>query len=196
MYAGGYWASPVPDIATGITVDEAKKRVQGGLAKSVLWQYCKAFESYHCPGDMRFKFRKPGLHWAYDSYSKADGMNGDFWNILPLVKLGTVPDPARAMVFVEEADSRNYNLGTWVINADSHGWVDPMAVFHGNSSTFSFADGHAETHKWLEKSTLDAASAAQRNQDTPFGWTKAKNDKDFAWVEPRYKYKDWPKYLP
>src|SRR5204862_6154651 len=123
-----------------------------------------------CPGDLRFKFRKPGLHWAYDSYSKADGMNGDYWNIPPLVKLGTVPEPARAMVFVEEADSRNYNLGTWVINADTHEWVDAVAVFHNNANTISFLDGHIEPHRWLEATTLKAGMAAERNLDTPLYW--------------------------
>ena len=29
------------------------------------------------PGDLPSKLRKPGSHWAYDSYSKAEGM-GNF----------------------------------------------------------------------------------------------------------------------
>lgn len=195
MGGGGYWPGPSPDITTRMTIDDAKKAVQKGFSLGPLWNFCSAFEAYHCPGDLRFKYRKPGSHWAYDSYSKADGMNGGMWNIPSIEKLDIVPEAARSIVFVEEADSRNYNLGTWVINADSHGWVDPMAVYHLNSSTISFADGHVEPHRWLEKSTLDAAGAAQNGKDTPFGWAKAKSDRDFAWVEPRYKYKDWPKYL-
>jgi prepilin-type processing-associated H-X9-DG protein len=83
-----------------------------------------------------------------------------------------------------------------VINADTHEWVDPLAAFHGNANTISFLDGHVEGHKWLEGSTINAGTAAQRNLDTPFFWPKAKNDRDFRWVEPRYKYKGWPKYLP
>ena len=193
---GGYWPGPSPDIAAGISADEARKRVQKGLLKGALWKFCSALETYHCPGDLRYKRRKPGAHWAYDSYSKADGMNGNFWNIPSIEKIDSVPEPANALLFVEEADSRNYNLGTWVINADSHTWVDPLAVFHVNSSVISFVDGHAENHRWLEKSTIDAAAAAQLGKDTPFFWAKAKNDRDFAWIEPRYKYKDWPKYLP
>lgn len=195
MYAGGYWVSPSPDISPSMNIETAKKAVQKGLSQGALWNYCSVFDAYHCPGDLRFKYRKPGSKWAYDSYSKADGMNGEFWSIPSIKKLDNVPEPAMAMVFVEEADSRNYNLGTWVINAESRGWVDPMAVFHLNSSTISFADGHVEPHRWLEKSTLDAGSAAQKGKETPFGWAKAQNDRDFAWVEKRYKYKDWPKYL-
>ena len=197
MYAGGYWPSPSPDITAGITEAEAIKRVQTSMRKAPLFNYVSAFETYHCPGDLRFR-RKVGDHWAYDSYSKVDGMNGNFWdsNVPSIEKLANVPEPAKAMAFIEEADSRNYNLGTWVIDAVGHGWVDSVAVFHGSASTINFADGHAESHKWLEKTTLDQAAAAQSGRDVNFGWTKAPNDRDFAWIEPRYKYQGWPKYLP
>jgi len=204
-YAGGYWPGPSPDISSTMTKEKAVQAVQKGFSMGPLWKYCSAFEAYHCPGDLRFKLRKPGSHWAYDSYSKADGMGGftaggalSVWNpnTRMISKIDTVPDPARAMVFVEEPDSRNYNLGTWVINADSHQWVDPLAAWHNNANTISFLDGHVEPHRWLESTTLKAAVAAERNQDTPFYWAKAPNDRDFAWVEPRYKYDGWPKYLP
>ena len=195
MYAGGYWPSPSPDITLGISEPEAIKRVQTSLRRGPLFPYASAFGTYHCPGDLRFR-RRVGNHWAWDSYSKVDGMNGEFWNIPSIEKLANVPQPANAMAFIEEADSRNYNLGTWVIDAPSRGWVDPVAVFHGNASTISFADGHAESHRWIEKTTLAQAAAAQSGRDVGFGWAKAPNDRDFAWIEPRYKYKGWPKYLP
>ncbi len=100
------------------------------------------------------------------------------------------------MVFVEEADSRNYNLGTWVINASTRGWVDPVAIFHNNSSSISFLDGHAEAHKWLESTTVKAAAAAQSGSETPFYWAKKTPiDRDWEWVQPRYKYAEWPKYV-
>ncbi len=204
-YAGGYWPGPSPDISSSMTKDKAVQAVQKGFSMGPLWKYCSAFGAYHCPGDLRFKLRTPGSHWAYDSYSKADGMGGfrsggvlSIWNgnTRPFSKIDTVPEPARAMVFVEEPDSRNYNLGTWVINADTHEWVDALAAWHNNANTISFLDGHVEPHRWLEATTLKAGMAAERNLDTPFFWQKAKNDRDFAWVEPRYKYQGWPKYLP
>jgi len=119
-YAGGYWPGPSPDISSGMTKDKAVQAVQKGFSMGPLWKYCSAFEAFHCPGDLRFKLRKPGSHWAYDSYSKADGMGGftaggvlSIWNpnTRAFSKIDTVPEPARAMVFVEEPDSRNYNLG-------------------------------------------------------------------------------------
>src|SRR6185503_17450142 len=69
-YAGGYWNGPRPDITAGISVETALQRVFSGLSNSPLTKYCSAYGSYHCPGDMRTKFLKPGRGWAYDSYSK------------------------------------------------------------------------------------------------------------------------------
>jgi len=196
MYGGGYWPGPQPSVTSGMTVEQAIAAVQTGLTKGPLWNYCKNASIYHCPADVRFKHRRPGQHWAYDSYSKLDGMNGNFWQIPSIEKLTQVPEPARTITFIEEADSRGYNLGTWVVNVDTDTWVDPLAVFHSRKSGIGFADGHAEGHKWLEDTTIRAAAAAQNNLDTPFYWAKkTPRDRDFEWVEPRYKYKDWPKYL-
>ena len=194
MYAGGYWPRPAPAIVSGMSVSDAMSSVQTGLAQGPLWQYCSVFGAYHCPGDLRVK-RQVGDHWAYDSYSKTDGMNGGQWTISSIQKLGNVPEPSRAMTFIEEADSRNFNNGTWVLDVVSQTWGDTFAVFHNNSSTIGFADGHGESHKWLERNTLVQASAAQSGNDQVFGWKKnSPNDRDFAWAEPLYKYEKWPKY--
>ncbi len=76
-------------------------------------------------------------------------------------------------------------------------WVDGVAVFHAQESGISFVDGHAEAHKWVEGTTIRAAEAAQNNLDTPFYWAKnSPVDRDWNWVWPRYKYNEWPKYMP
>jgi len=196
MLGGGYWYGPIPDIAGGMSVPQAEAAVKAGLAKGPLWKYCPAFGAYHCPGDMRSR-RPPGNTWAYDSYSKADGMNGAMgggqWYFDPLVKLNSVREPATSLVFVEEADSRNYNLGTWYFDVKFNVSSDPVACFHGYVSSFGMADGHAELHKWLEPATIKAGSAAALGQNAVNVWTYAgPNDRDWAWVKARYKYKNWP----
>jgi len=194
MYGGGYW--PGTTIAGGMTLDAAVNAVQNALKLGPIFKYCPNPGSYHCPADRRYKNRRPGTHWAYDSYSKVDGINGGMWDTEPVRKQSLLKDPTRALLFVEEADSRNHNLGTWVINAKTHEWVDPLAAFHGIQSGISLGDGHAEAHKWLEDTTIKAASAAENNLDTPFYWAKKRpRDRDFEWIELRYKYKDWPRYL-
>jgi prepilin-type N-terminal cleavage/methylation domain-containing protein/prepilin-type processing-associated H-X9-DG protein len=204
LYGGGWWLGPTPGITTGISTEEARRRVYAGISNSPLTRYL-AYDSYHCPGDLRTKRLRPGRGWAYDSYSKAQGMNGiedpigsgNGWGVQLYKTQGAIFEPAQAMVFIEEADPRTYNLGTWVISVNPPGWIDPFAIFHGNVSTISFADGHAELHRWVEGTTLKAArDAAGGNQSGAFNWSGGnRNNRDFRWVYDRYKHVGW-KPLP
>jgi prepilin-type N-terminal cleavage/methylation domain-containing protein/prepilin-type processing-associated H-X9-DG protein len=199
MGGGGYWAGPMPAITPNMTMKAAIDAVTKGFSLGPLWSYDSAPYSYHCPGDMRFKFQRVGNTWAFDSYSKADGMNGQEWlpAVQNLLKLASVPNPATGFVFVEEADSRTYNLGTWAFNpgptAAACNWVDTPACFHLNASTFNFADGHVELHTWLEPTTIAAGWAASRGQQNPFYWTRHQPvDRDINWVIPRFQYANMP----
>lgn len=203
--AGGFWPGPhndagrFVDITTSMTLSAAQQAVENGIRRGALFKYVDGTGAYHCPGDLRTKRLKPGRGWAYDSYSKANGMNGSDWQgsastgPQPVyTKMTAVHNPAEAMVFIEEADPRNYNLGTWVINvAPQPGWVDPFAVFHGKVSTLSFADGHAESHSWIEASTIKAARDSS-NGIQSFYWSGGNNrNRDFQWVYQRYKHTKW-----
>lgn len=189
---GGFWAGPMPGISAGISEAVAMERVSRGMSNSPMMKYVSALNSYHCPGDLRTKRRKPGSGWAYVSYSKTDGMNGGMWGSsgqVPYIKISSIDSASDAAVFVEEADPRTENLGTWVMGRD--GWVDPFAVFHGNWSTFSFADGHAEGHTWRDAATVKAARDSSNGRES-FFWSggNAKNP-DFVWMWNRYRFSNW-----
>jgi prepilin-type N-terminal cleavage/methylation domain-containing protein len=203
--AGGFWKGPLGvagnpvDITASMTVEQALEAVERGMKVSPLWSYVQVSGAYHCPGDLRTKRLRPGSGWAYDSYSKANGMNGGDWqgsrdggNQPVYEKMGTVPEPAEAMVFLEEADPRGFNRGTWVIDvAPAVGWVDPFAIFHGKISSISFADGHAEMHSWVEETTVKAATDSANGRES-FYWAGGNaNNRDFAWVYQRYKHRKW-----
>ena len=196
LYAGGFWRGPTPDISAGISVSEAQRRVFAGLSNSPLTKFCSAYYSYHCPGDLRTKHRKPGQGWAFDSYSKAEGMHGlGNWpgmsGLRVFNKLSTITEPSMSFVFIEESDPRDYNRGTWVMNINSPGWVDPFAIFHGNTSTFSFADGHAESHTWRDPKTVKAAKDSA-NGIQSFYWAGGNlRNPDFVWVWDRFRYVNW-----
>lgn len=199
MYGGGWWQGPIPDISAGITLEEARRRVLKGVTNAPLTKYL-TLDSYHCPGDLRTKRLRPGRGWAFDSYSKAEGMSGletpqgsnrGWGDIILYRRQAQIHEPSSAMVFIEESDPRSYNRGTWVIDVNPLGWVDPFAIFHGSVSTFSFADGHAELHKWLEPSTIKAARDSAAGKDS-FYWAGGnKNSRDFRWVYDRYKHGKW-----
>ncbi|HVR34487.1 MAG TPA: prepilin-type N-terminal cleavage/methylation domain-containing protein [Methylomirabilota bacterium] len=205
--AGGFWPGPHSangnflDLNTRMTTEDAQIAVENGIKLGALYDYINATAAYHCPGDTRTKRLTPGNGWAYDSYSKANGMNGSGWQGSgtggstagpqpPYVKLTSLPLPSDSMVFIEEADPRSYNRGTWVMDVPpSPGWVDPFAIFHGKSSSFSFADGHAELHKWIESTTIKAATDSA-NGINSFYWSGGNIfvNADFQWVYYRYQH--------
>jgi prepilin-type N-terminal cleavage/methylation domain-containing protein len=199
--AGGFWPGPhtdagvYRDLDASMTADTAQRHVENGLKKGALFRYVSAAGSYHCPGDSRTRRLRPGRGYAYDSYSKANGMNGGDWGgtSQPIyVKISSVKAPSEAMVFLEEADPRGNNKGTWVIDVKpAPGWVDPFAIFHGNISTISFADGHAEGHTWRDPKVIKAAKDSSAGIES-FYWTGGNaSNVDFQWVYQRYKHQKW-----
>ena len=218
---GGFWAEPgnpqppgsfSPITGRGSWLERRMRLVRYSLSVSPLYQYASSHGSYHCPGDLRTKKLVGKSAWAYGSYSKANPMGGatstgsctstseQGWQGSSVASgpqpwfthMSQVKDPAMSMVLIEETDPRTENRGTWVIDVKpSPGWVDPMAVFHGNDSSFGFADGHSENHKWVDKGTLKAAKDSAAGQNS-FYWSggNAKNP-DFRWVYERYKHKKW-----
>ena len=202
--AGGFWYGrrpPKGGYSKGAKgIQKYYEATVAGLKVSPLWPYCTSAGVYHCPGDQRGKQgRNLGLY-AWVSYSKANPMNGGGWQGSSAVggsqpyftKVDEIRQPAMSMVFVEEQDQRSENKGTWVINVPT-GWVDPFAVAHGNDSSFSFADGHSENHKFTDAQTLKN-SRAQSEGKGQFYWPggTARNP-DFKWVHERYRHK---KYKP
>ncbi len=197
LNGGGFWPGDEAVMVTETGAERTAAQVKARIRLGPLFRYCGNVDAYHCPGDQRSR-RLPTLKgWAFDSYSKANGMNGLHWDdSVPVKKQTGIVQPARMYVFVEEADSRGYNRGTWVMNIVSRNWVDPMAIFHNVKGTLGFADGHAELHKWLEKSTVDAGRAAAEGKDTPFYWQKlTPRDRDYEYMEQGYLYEGWPKYM-
>jgi len=193
LYGGGYWNGPDPSISGGMTVEAARAAVEKGMKASPLFRYCNNLDVHHCPADMRTRNRKPGGGWAYDSYSKADPIAGGIWSTTKkFTRDVQVITPSLTMVFIEEADPRGYNNGTWALDTDPAGWVDTFAVFHGENSSISFIDGHAESHKWREPSTIKAARDSANGVQS-FYWSagNARANKDFVWVYERYRFPTW-----
>ncbi len=188
MIGGGYWPGPL-GVAVNNSVEDNLKRVTEGIRHAPLADYSLAVGSYHCPGDTRSR-NVPGRGWAWDSYSKVDPMNGGVWGAT-FKKFSEVSQPANSFVFIEEADGRGYNLNTWVFNNNPPGWVDVFAIFHGNSSTFGYADGHAASHKWTDPNTIKAAQNAARGIDSIYWQGGNKNNRDFVWVWDGYRTPDW-----
>ena len=98
-------------------------------------------------------------------------------------------------MWVEENDPRGENVGSWILsqgnvaqNFAGAQLIDSTANFHGRASTFNFADGHAESKKWL-----DAALIRYSDSMDPNKFSNAPNDRtaprDVKWLAQRYPTK-------
>jgi prepilin-type N-terminal cleavage/methylation domain-containing protein len=133
---GGFWYGHVITFA-GMTTDQAMQAVLPGLTTgnpvggntgNPLFKYCPNSGAFHCPGDTRSKLTvgsQPNVGWAYDSYSKTQNVGGESDNNYDgagasgiagtYTKTTEISAPANTFMFIEDADSRGYNVGTWVV---------------------------------------------------------------------------------
>jgi prepilin-type N-terminal cleavage/methylation domain-containing protein/prepilin-type processing-associated H-X9-DG protein len=167
--AGGYWNLDM-DPTSWANEQAALTDVQKCMNQNnLLSQYAPAPGVNHCPGDVRFKNLlntsvAGGLGWAYDSYAVTENVTtnkqGDYYK-----KISLVSRVSDCMVFVEQADSRGYNNGSFAVSsavtpANGFHAEDLFATYHGNVGTFAFADGHAEAHKWLDPNIIASGKSA------------------------------------
>ena len=127
-----------------------------GIVGGCLYPYVKDTKLYHCKGAQEERF-----NGGYRSYSITGLMNGEHANPastgshpeLAVTNRTQIIRPDTKVVFLENTDSRGWNMGSWVMDVTGLAWVDPFAIWHGGSSTLGFADSHVEAHKWVSKST-------------------------------------------
>jgi prepilin-type processing-associated H-X9-DG protein len=85
------------------------------------------------------------------------GNSGTGWRVFHKDTDFVAPGPSNTFVMLDERED-SINDGYFVV--DMAGWptrsqqiVDFPASYHNRAAGFSFADGHAEIHKWLDKRT-------------------------------------------
>ena len=138
-----------------------------GFKEAGLNNYCKNPDLLHCPADNRYR----SGNWAFVSFSMVNGLNGDSGGTggTPAVfkKQSEIKHPSNGFIWLEENDPRSQSAGAYTVfeNQDSWelvvsgswppaNWYDGPAAFHQTSATFSYVDGHAENHKWLDPATI------------------------------------------
>jgi prepilin-type N-terminal cleavage/methylation domain-containing protein len=152
------------------TINGTESQEKEGIRCGALFRYTGSMiEAYHCPADQRK--HGPGKA-AFRSYSIAGGANGEGWQetYAQVERYSQILQPALKYVFVEEADPRGTNKGSWVLNAKTKTWVDPLAIWHSRArSSLGYADGHAETRCWLDSSTIEMSQKQEFFFPVPAG---------------------------
>jgi hypothetical protein len=142
--------------------------------------------------------------WAFDSYSKSQNFGGEayanYWGAgSTYTKFTEVRNTSETFAFMEDAQAQqggvfpNRNVGAWVLTwvaPSSFNWTDPIAMYHGNVNTQSFADGHAGYHRWKRGQIIAAGLAAANAQPVPGVFTVL-SDPDDQYIRNNYRFPTW-----
>ena len=146
--------------------------------------------SFKCPSDTVLSQIQRKARWAERSRSysmnamvgdagefTASGSNVNNPSYRQFLKLGDFPSATAIFVFIDEHPD-SINDGYFLNRATAAGWTDLPASYHDDAANLTYADGHAESHRWIVPSTKpsprpDSAHlpfALQDNERADFYW--------------------------
>ena len=202
---GGFWGDAATTMTAAIngagSVVAAEKYVQNQFrTNNPLFQYGPNSALIHCPGDLRYQNRTLNNGWAYDSYSRTENFNGEsyssYWGCGNVCKkYSDVRNPSQTFVFLEDADWRGCNNGTYVVHwnlgpPQTFTWVDPPAQYHVNQGNMALADGHGERHRWTDGRVVTAGRNAAQGQNTA-SFAGPTSGLDYDYVRENYRFPGW-----
>lgn len=153
--------------------NQGLKEQKEAIRQGKLYPHVNNIEAYHCPGDMERIAANGTVRYGWGSYSIVGTLNGEGWppdcaNV-QIKKLSAIKYPETKYVFVEEADWRGWNVGSWGVHVmDCPGGMsdyfgDRLAGWHVDKCDFGWADGHASMRKWQHDRTVDFINGELRN---------------------------------
>jgi prepilin-type N-terminal cleavage/methylation domain-containing protein/prepilin-type processing-associated H-X9-DG protein len=164
------------DWEAGMTMRQKRDAILDGA----LYPYTKDLKLYKCP--TVGKVVRGGAHEdILRTYSVADSMNCKDWssmNAKMIKKRLDIANAAYRMVFLDDGGTIQSALGGWTVYVTEEQWWDPPPVRHGDGTTFSFADGHSDYHKWEDPRTIEFG---KRVPPTAFSGIQAGNV-DIHWA--------------
>jgi prepilin-type N-terminal cleavage/methylation domain-containing protein/prepilin-type processing-associated H-X9-DG protein len=162
--------------------------------KGQLWPYTRSTGIYKCPADKSTALEGGVSYPRVRSVSLNEYMNlnadfdGGTWNtsIVRFRKLSdlTLPPPAMAFCFIDEqADS--IDDGAFGVDCEKTGAsieiANYPAYYHNQAGGVSFADGHAEIHRWRDPRTMPQP---QTWGDLIY-FVPSPNNPDIIWLQQR-----------
>ena len=197
------WVNNVMTWGAGSSIQDKSNTNVAWVKNGVLANFtANALGIYKCPADNYLSSPQRSAAWSgrlrsnamnalfgYSGTDGADDRNGKSWIeggiYRQYLKQTDVKQPSMVWVTVDEqADS--INDGFFVVGLNPGAWGDIPASYHGGACGFSFADGHAEIHRWKSKASMVPVSTTGFY---PLTFDAIARNIDYAW------HKDHTGYL-
>jgi prepilin-type N-terminal cleavage/methylation domain-containing protein/prepilin-type processing-associated H-X9-DG protein len=96
------------------------------------------------------------------------------------------PSPSSLWVYIDESPD-SVNDAAMAVKMDPYGgvWQDIPSTLHGGGCGFTFADGHAEIHKWHDNRTISQLQV--KYSQCAYGVVQPNNN-DIKWIQERTTY--------
>jgi len=193
------WVNNVMDWSLEKSITNVEYVKNGVLARYT----AAALQIYKCPADVFLSSQQRRASWTArlrsnsmnaffgrsepESRRSSDatvrGVNWGMTQYKQFLKTSDVNSPSMTWVTVDEHPD-SINDGFFIIGDTAGQWGDAPASYHNGACGFSFADGHAEVHKWLSgtsKIPVTTRGLVTRSFD-------AAGKKDFQWYKERVQY--------
>jgi prepilin-type N-terminal cleavage/methylation domain-containing protein/prepilin-type processing-associated H-X9-DG protein len=207
--AGNMQWSAVPDNTnTAIMMDPNQ---------SLMAAYIRTPGSYKCPGDavdvvgQGPHCRSVSMNGALGgkaasvqgNYPVQNGTGRNYYGGGSNAKVGAamkasnliVPGPANIFVVLDEqADSICFLNGDATFAFDpgcsptAEYWRDLPGSYHNGATSFSFADGHSEIHKWLQANGQTVYPVTRNTTTEPWRSPVRSHSSDYEWMQDRMPY--------
>ncbi len=142
------------DWRDGMTSEAKKDAIYDGA----MWPYVKNLHIYKCPTGRRLDNGLPqALTYAIMfsmnavNHTWVQGVRGA--HVKNMSEISN-PSPALRLVFIDEGKMTSDAYAVWYLQET---WFDSPPVRHGDGTTLSFADGHADHWKWKGTDTIKHA---------------------------------------
>lgn len=196
---GNGWVSGLMDFNTS-NLDNTNTLLLADARYATLSPYTKAVQLFKCPSDRSAvpydrqklaRVRSVSMNQMVGTDTPlGPNLSNEGWRTFKKSSDLSSPTPDRLWVFIDEhpdsIDDRSFMIDLSAQGPTGYFYSWP-SNFHDRAATLAFADGHAETHRWLDGRTrhdnLYCGCLASYAHSAFF--TPSHNNQDLAWLQER-----------
>ncbi|MCL5281359.1 MAG: type II secretion system GspH family protein [Planctomycetes bacterium] len=179
-----------PWVETDWRTAMMEQQKKDAILARALYPYVNTLNIYKCATvERRTADAYGAISATFRTYAIMDSMNCKGWTdrspgMRMLKKRGEIKEAAFRAVMFDDGGTGMSALGGFTardlgtIRGGNQSWWDPPPVRHGEGTNWSFADGHADYHKWEDPRTVEFGQQTRPTANSP----QQPDNPDLTWA--------------